>query len=231
MNWICGRGLRLGELPHTRRLFVTANIEFFYDVLSPAAYLAWTQLDSLVRRTGAQICYRPVLLGGLFKSSGNVGPLTVPAKRAYITRDIPRCAQQLGVPFHWNPHFPFNPLPALRGAVSCRPGGEIERYTALVYRAAWERALNIADLATLTDVLSAGGFDAEDVAKRIQRPEIKQALIDNTEEAVQRGAFGVPTLFVEDEMFFGHDRISAVEWYIARSKESQCPTAELSQPP
>jgi 2-hydroxychromene-2-carboxylate isomerase len=189
------------------------TIEFFLDVGSPTTYLAWTQINGVAQRSGAELVLRPFLLGGVFKATGNASPITVPAKGAFVLRDIQRYAKQYGVPFKLNPHFPMNTLMAMRCAAGCAPGAAMQRYFDLVFTAMWEQGQNIADEAVLRSVLSAGGLDAEAVLVRSQLPEVKQALMQNTEEAVKRGAFGAPTFFVGDELFFGQDRLAMVEQY------------------
>jgi 2-hydroxychromene-2-carboxylate isomerase len=192
---------------------VNKTIEFFLDVGSPTTYLAWKQMPGVAARSGAEVVLRPFLLGGVFKATGNASPITVPAKGAFVLRDIQRYAQQLQLPFKLNPHFPMNTLLAMRGAMGCAPGAEMQRYFDLVFTAMWEQGKNIADEGELRSVLSQGGMDADAVLARTLLPEVKQALIHNTEEAVKRGAFGAPTFFVGDELFFGQDRLAMVEHY------------------
>jgi 2-hydroxychromene-2-carboxylate isomerase len=193
---------------------VAKTIEFFLDVGSPTTYLAWTQMPGVVARSGAALVLRPFLLGGVFKATGNASPITVPAKGAFVLRDIQRHAQQFGVPFKLNSHFPMNTLMAQRCAVGCTAGAHMQAYFDLVFTAMWVNGQNIADEAVLRSVLTTGGMDAEAVLARSQLPEVKQQLIQNTEEAVKRGAFGAPTFFVGDELFFGQDRLAMVEQYV-----------------
>jgi 2-hydroxychromene-2-carboxylate isomerase len=192
---------------------VKKTIEFFLDVGSPTTYLAWKQMPAVAARSGADVVLRPFLLGGVFKATGNASPITVPAKGAFVLRDIQRYAKQLNLPFKLNPHFPMNTLMAMRCAVGCAAGAEMHHFLNLVFDAMWEQGKNIADEAVLRSVVSEGGMNADAVLARAQLPEIKQALIINTEEAVKRGAFGAPTFFVGDELFFGQDRVAMVEQY------------------
>jgi len=187
------------------------TIEFFFDFVSPTTYLAWTQLPGLAQRTGATMKSRPFFLGGVFKATGNTSPITVPAKHKYLFRDIERYASHYGVPYRFNPHFPMNTMPLLRAAVSYQLEGRFDDFVSLMFKAIWERGANIGDEAEFRSILQEGGFDAADFAERIQRPEAKQGLMANTDEAVKRGAFGAPTFFVGDEMFFGQDRLDMVE--------------------
>lgn len=193
---------------------MTRTLEFFFDFGSPTTYLAWTQIRGLAARTGADLVWRPFLLGGVFKATGNASPVTIPAKGRYMVRDMARYAKQYGVPMVMNPHFPINTLPLMRGAVSCQMDGPFDDYVGLVFRALWERGLNLGDPEVLEATLRTGGLDPHDFAARIQRPDVKERLVANTDEAVRRGAFGAPTFFVGEEMFFGQDRLPALEQWL-----------------
>jgi 2-hydroxychromene-2-carboxylate isomerase len=195
---------------------MSRRIEFFFDFGSPTTYLAWTQIPGLVARTDANVVWRPMLLGGVFKATSNASPVTIPAKGKYMVRDMARYAELYGAPMIMNPFFPINTLALMRGAVSYQMDGPFDDYVALMFRAMWEQAKNMADMDVVQEVLRRGGFDPEDFAARIQRPDVKQQLVANTEEAVQRGAFGAPTFFVGEEMFFGQDRLPALEQWLKR---------------
>ncbi len=195
---------------------MSTPIEFFFDVGSPTTYLAWTQLPGLAARTGSTITYRPMLLGGVFKATGNASPVEIPAKGANMMRDIERYAEHYGVPFRANPHFPINTLTLMRGAAACAPGAELERYLGAIFSAMWAQAQNLGDPEVVRSVLTTAGIDADDIFARVQTPEVKQALVATTEEAVRRGVFGAPTFFVGPEMFFGQDRLAMVEKYARR---------------
>lgn len=188
-------------------------VELFLDIGSPTAYLAFTQMPGLAERAGATVVYRPFLLGGVFKATGNASPMTVPAKGVNLMRDIERYAEHYGVPYRANPHFPINTVTIMRGAASCTLGAELQRYLHVLFAATWVQGRNVGDEAVLRQVLTEGGFDADDMLARAQRAEVKQALMATTEEAVRRGAFGAPTFFVGHEMFFGQDRLPMVERY------------------
>jgi len=173
-------------------------------------------LPALAERSGARIRWRPILLGGVFKATGNASPVMVAAKGAWMFKDIQRFADFYGVPYRPNPHFPINTLPLMRGAVSYQMDGAFDRYVTTMFRAVWEQQQNMGDPAVVAQVLGAAEFDATDFTARIQRQEVKQALIDNTDEAVRRGVFGAPTFFVGDEMYFGQDRLPMVERQLTR---------------
>jgi 2-hydroxychromene-2-carboxylate isomerase len=191
---------------------MTKTVEFFFDFGSPTAYLAWTQLPKLAADCGARLKYRPMLLGGVFKATGNASPVTVPAKGRWMNSDIPRWARRYCVPFNFNPHFPINTLTLMRGAVGVqmRQPELFERYCQVVYGAMWQLPQNLGDPAVLAEVLGNAGFDVAAFTALVADAEVKAALVANTEEAVARGVFGAPTCFVGDAMFFGQDRLEFV---------------------
>jgi 2-hydroxychromene-2-carboxylate isomerase len=195
---------------------MTKTVEFFYDFTSPTAYLAWTQLPAIVKRTQATLVYRPMFLGGVMQTTGNRPPGTVEAKGRWMQADLARFARRYGVAFARNPHFPMMTLLTQRIAVGIVDTPEFERYLAAVFNAAWRYGKNIADKAVLAEVLTAAGLDAEKLIAMADDPANKEKLKANTDEAVARGAFGAPTFFVGDEMHFGQDRLDFVEEALAR---------------
>ncbi len=196
---------------------MSKSVEFFFDVGSPTTYLAWTQLPAIARETGAQIVWRPMLLGGVFKATGNASPVTVPAKGRWMGGDIARFAKRYGVPFAFNPHFPVNTLALMRGAagLQLRQPQRLEAYLNAVFRAMWVDAVNLDEAAQVARVLGAAGFDADAFAGLVGDPEVKAALMATTEEAVARGVFGAPSFFVGDALFFGQDRLDFVREALA----------------
>jgi len=187
-------------------------VEYFFDVGSPTSYLAWTRLPQIAAETGATIAWRPLLLGGVFKATGNASPVTVPAKGRWMNDDIRRCADRYGVPFRFNPHFPINTLTLMRGAtgMQMRWPDDFARYLELVERAMWVEQKNLGDPAVLAATLAEAGFDAAEFMALVGDPEVKARLIATTDEAVARGVFGAPTFFVGATMFFGQDRLDFV---------------------
>jgi 2-hydroxychromene-2-carboxylate isomerase len=188
------------------------TIEFFFDFGSPTTYLAHTQLPRIARETGATLQYRPMLLGGVFKATGNTSPVTVPAKGRWMGEDIARWARRYGVPFTFNPHFPINTLTLMRGAVGLqmRQPESFGRYVDAVFDAMWVKPRNLGDAAVLAAMLGEAGLDADAFMALAGDPEVKAKLVANTEEAVARGVFGAPTCFVGTQMFFGQDRLEFV---------------------
>ena len=188
------------------------TVEFFFDFGSPTTYLAHTQLPRIARECGARLVYRPMLLGGVFKATGNASPVTVPAKGHWMGQDIARWAARYGVPFAFNPHFPINTLMLMRGAVGLqmRMPERFEPYVDAVFDAMWVHPRNLGDASELAAVLGPLGLEADGFAALVGDAQVKAALVANTEEAVARGVFGAPTCFVGNQMHFGQDRLDFV---------------------
>jgi 2-hydroxychromene-2-carboxylate isomerase len=186
--------------------------EFFFDVGSPASYLAWTQMPALCAQAGATLVYKPMLLGGVFQATGNASPAMVPAKGSYMTVDLGRFARRYGVDFRMNPHFPINTLQLMRGVIGMqlRQPARFEAFLGAVFTALWANGANLNDPAVTAATLVEAGFDPAEVFALVNDAGIKAALKSNTEEAVARGVFGAPTVFVGHEMFFGQDRLDFV---------------------
>jgi 2-hydroxychromene-2-carboxylate isomerase len=192
---------------------MTRDVEFWFDLGSPASYLAWTQMPALARDTGATVLYRPMLLGGVFQATGNRSPMEVPAKSRYMQDDLQRFADRYGVPYAHNPHFPINTLMLMRGAVGLQlyqPASMLP-YGDAVYRAIWVDGRNMNDPAVVAEVLQQAGFDAAEILQLAQQQQVKDALKAVTQEAIDRGVFGAPTFFVGSRMFWGQDRIDQVK--------------------
>ena len=193
------------------------RLEFFFDFGSPTSYLAYTQLPKLAADCGATLVWRPMLLGGVFKATGNASPVTVPAKGRWMFQDLALWARRYGVGLAMNPHFPINTLTLMRGAVGLqmRQPADFERYVDCVYRAMWVAPCNMGDPAVMAEVLQRAGFDVAAFTALVGDAEVKAKLVANTEEAVARGVFGAPTMFVGERMFFGQDRLEFVREALA----------------
>ncbi len=202
---------------------MTRELEFWFDVGSPYSYLAWRALPRLAADTGARIVWRPMLLGGVFKATGNHSPAEIPAKSRWTRVDMERWAQRIGTTIVMNPFFPVNTLALMRGAVAMQMRGDdaLARYLELIFPAMWVEQRNLGDPAELAEVLRAGGLDPDEVVALASSPEAKDRLKANTEEAVARGVFGAPTFFVGDEMFWGQDRLE----FVARALLDASPAA------
>jgi 2-hydroxychromene-2-carboxylate isomerase len=190
---------------------MTSRPQFFFDFGSPATYLAWKRLPALEARTGVTFERVPMLLGGVFKATGNASPVTVPAKGAWMGRDLARWAERHGTPFRFNPHFPINTLRLMRGAVAAEARGEFAVYADAVFDAIWQEARNMGDPAEVAGVLTAAGLDAAAYAAAADDDAVKAKLVANTEAAVAAGVFGAPSFLVAGELHFGQDRMDWVE--------------------
>ncbi len=194
---------------------MTKTIELIFDFVSPNAYLVWQPLRALAARQGAQIKITPAFLGGMHKLTGNAPPFIrdadVKGKNAYASLEMRRFIAKHGLHrFKMNPKFPFNSVNLLRMLVSLEGDDQI-RFIEALTPAIWEEGLDVTDAAALAAVLTQAGFDAESLAAKTQDAAIKQTLIDNTEKAVGRGTFGIPTFYIGDEMFFGKERLGQIE--------------------
>ncbi|MFZ2869422.1 2-hydroxychromene-2-carboxylate isomerase [Zavarzinia sp.] len=187
------------------------TVDFYFDFGSPAAYLAWRRIGAVAERSGATVKPIPMLLGGLFKATGNSAPLTVPAKGAYLFVDLSRFAKKFGVPLNMNSAFPINTVTLMRGAAGYHGTDKFHTYCDAVYDAIWRDDRDMGDPAVVAGVLTAAGLDPAAFEALVADPAVKEKLKANTEEAAARGAFGAPTFFVEGEMFFGQDRLDFVE--------------------
>jgi 2-hydroxychromene-2-carboxylate isomerase len=197
-------------------LVMPKTIDFIFDFASLNAYLAQRALPALVERTGATVNLIPCLLGGIFKATGNQAPFSafagIKGKLDYEMLEIRRFVQAHGITaFQMNPHFPVSSLLAMRGLCACAPGEEFDRYVEAVLAGFWERGLPMGDPSVLAQVLTEAGLDAERLLTLAQTDAVKAKLADNTAAAVERGAFGAPTFFVGDEMFFGKERLGQIE--------------------
>lgn len=190
---------------------MTKAVEFFFDVGSPASYVAWAQMAALAERSGAEIIYKPMLLGGVFKATGNQSPAMIPTKARYMMVDLQRAAGYYNTPFKFNPHFPVNTLMLMRGAVAYIDSPRFHDYLNAIFTALWVNAKDMTTLDGVSEVLNAAGFDPAEVLTLCERDEVKTRLKDITNDAIERHVFGAPTFFVGDEMFFGQDRLDYLE--------------------
>lgn len=193
-------------------------IDFFYDIGSPYSYLAATQVDALERRTGARVRWRPMLLGALFKAVGNEMPARVPAKARFMLDDLARWARFYEVPFNMSSHFPVNSLRPQRALTAARLDHGDAAVVALslaLYHAYWVEDRDPSTTETLQSAATVAGLDGAALLAASELQETKDALRATTDEAAARGAFGAPTFFVGDAMFWGNDRIALLEAHLA----------------
>ncbi|MBE0623120.1 MAG: 2-hydroxychromene-2-carboxylate isomerase [Burkholderiales bacterium] len=187
------------------------QVEFYFDFGSPYSYLAYKALPAIAAARGAQIAWRPMLLGGVFKATGNHSPAEIQAKSKWMHQDMRRWAARYGAAFEQNPHFPINTLVLMRGAAGMlMRGTDFHKYVAAIFHAMWAEPRNLGDPAELAAVLRQAGFDADAFQALVNDAAVKERLKKNTEEAVARGVFGAPTFFVGDDMYWGQDRLDFV---------------------
>ena len=192
------------------------KVEFLFDFGSPNAYLAELVLPGIARRTGVKLEYVPVLLGGIFKATGNMSPFDslrgIKNKPEYQALETQRFIRRHNATkFRQNPFFPVNTLMLMRGAVAAQFEGMFDPYFRAAYHHMWEEPKKMDDLETFRNAFISSGIDIDRLIARAQQEEVKKGLIDRTTDAVNRGAFGSPTFFVGKEMFFGKDQLRDVE--------------------
>lgn len=199
---------------------MSTQIDFYFDFGSPNAYFVDWVLPAIAARHGATIRRIPILLGGLFKATGNQSPMVgfagVPGKIAYMQMEIDRFVAKHDIPFLWNPHFPVLTTPLMRGAIFAAGKDWEDQYRKAVYRHCWVEGSNMTDTDVIADVLKAEGLPVNEIVAATQDPDVKAALFGNTDQAKTRGAFGVPTMYVEGEMFFGKDSLHDLDDMLAR---------------
>ncbi len=194
--------------------------DFLFDFGSPNAYYAHRVIPGIEKRTGAKFVYVPILLGGLFKLTNNRPPMVafgdVKGKLAYEHRESERFMKRHDITqFQFNPFFPVNTLTLMRGAVAADFAGVLPRYVEAVFHHMWEAPKKMDDPAVIAEALTESGLDAKALLEAAQTHDVKKKLMDNTEAAAARGAFGSPFFFVGDEPFFGKDRLRDVEEELA----------------
>jgi 2-hydroxychromene-2-carboxylate isomerase len=195
---------------------VSTNPQFLFDFGSPNAFLSHEAIPAIEKRTGAKFEYIPVLLGGIFKATNNKSPAETLAgvknKREFHALETERFVKRFGVkPYVMNPFFPVNTLNLMRAAVAAQLEGVFENYVEAAFHHMWTEPKKMDDPEVAVKALTASGIDAARLLARAQEPEVKAKLIENTQAAVERGAFGSPTFFVGNEMFFGKEQLREVE--------------------
>ena len=195
------------------------RVELIFDFVSPNAYLIWSPLKALAEKHGATIEITPAFLGGMHKLTGNAPPFIrdaeVKGKNEYAMLELGRFVKRHRLSkFQMNPKFPFNTIALQRMLVALAPE-QRAAFIELLLPPIWEQGLDVTDSEALGKILQDGGFDAANLLTRTQDPAIKQALMDNTENAVARGAFGIPTIYVDGEIYFGKERLGQIEEQLA----------------
>ena len=189
------------------------QFDFYFDFGSLASYLAHTQLANICSETGADVSLMPMLLGGVFKATGNASPMSVPAKGRYLFIDMKRYADSYGVPLEMNPHFPIITTTLMRGATALQMHGDanLQKYLDAVFRAIWVEGLDMNDPAVVGQVLTKAGLDPAAIDAMANEQATKDQLKAVTLRAIERGVFGAPTFFIGDQMYWGQDRIEQVK--------------------
>ena len=190
---------------------MSKQLDFYFDIVSPASYLAWTQLPKLIEDTGVEINYQPIFLPGIFKEAGSASPITVPSKGKWLFHDLTRWAKSYSVPFVMNDRFPLSSVYAMRGLNNYKND---ERFIALadgLFAAMWANNQDVNDQDVMGEILSNAGIGPGEYMQRLNDPANKQSLIDAGQAAVQRGVFGAPTFFIGKIMHWGQDRLQFVK--------------------
>jgi 2-hydroxychromene-2-carboxylate isomerase len=199
------------------------RVEFLFDFGSPNAYLAERVIPDIERRTGVKFVYVPVLLGGIFKLTNNRSPAEslagIKNKRQFMELETERFIRRHNITtFRRNPFFPVNTLQLMRGAVAAQFEGVFEPYFRAAYHHMWEEPKKMDDTQIARDAFISSHIDFDRLFARAQQPDVKGRLLELTQQAVDRGVFGSPTFFVDQEMFFGKDQLRDVEEAIAEAK-------------
>ena len=195
---------------------MTKTIDFCFDFASPNAYFSYKVLPEIAARTGAEINLIPCLLGGIFKGTNNQPPFVafggVKGKLDYENLEIRRFVAKHGLhDFKMNPHFPINTLLLMRGAIAAQMQGQLTPYVEAGLSHMWEQELKMDDPEVYVQAMTAAGLDGAALLEATQNVEVKAKLADNTAAAIERGAFGIPTFYVGEEMFFGKERLGQLE--------------------
>ena len=192
------------------------KVEFLFDFGSPNAYLSHEAIPAIEKRTGASFEYVPILLGGIFKATNNRSPVETLAgvknKPEFMQLETERFIKRFNVqPYVWNPYFPINTLNLMRGAVAAQSEGVFKKYVEAAFHHMWREPKKMDDPQVAVKALTESGLDGARLLARAQDADVKAKLIENTQKAVERGAFGSPTFFVGNEIFFGKEQLREVE--------------------
>ena len=187
---------------------MTKAVTFYFDYGSPATYLAWTQINNIIEEANATLTMIPMLLGGVFKETGNVSPATVPAKGKWMNNDLKKHAELYNVEFNSNSFFPINTLNLMRGAIAAQNMDIFQKYSEAIFTGIWVKDLNLGDISILQDYLDKSDINTVKLFDLAQSDEVKTILIQNTKEAVVKGVFGAPTFLIGEELIFGQDRLN-----------------------
>ena len=202
---------------------MTRTVEYIFDLAAPNGYLAWYPLKDIVARTGSRLVVTPVFLGGMHKLTGNAPPMMrdadVKGKVPYAALEFRRFLDRHGMDrFSMHPDLPFNSILLQRVLVAADDEAQRQSLVDALLPAVWEQNIDCSDAQVVGAVLADAGFDARALLERTKDDAVKQQLAANTSSAVERGAFGIPTFFVGDEMWFGKERLEQLESYLGGGK-------------
>ena len=196
------------------------DVEFYYDFSSPNAYMVHKVLPTITKRYGAQVINKPMLLGGVFKSTNNAAPMVafreVSGKIDYMRVEMARFIERFSVPFQFNPFFPVNSLHLMRAAVYAQGKSWENSYIQACFDAMWVDGKDMSDIDIITGVLNDARLPADEIINAAQDPVNKSELADVTAAAVARGVYGAPAMFLGDEMFYGKDSLNDLEWRLGQ---------------
>ena len=190
------------------------KVEFYYDFSSPYTYIASTRIEKICEENGAELEWKPILLGGLFNDTGVKPAKEIENKFAYVKQDTQDSANRYGVEFHFPAVFPLNSVKTMRGAFAAAEKGKLTEYNHEMFRLYWTEGRDLSKDNELRDAVAGIGIDPDWFMARIGEQEIKDKLRDETSKAAARGVFGAPTIFVADKMFWGNDRLDYVDDYL-----------------
>ena len=190
---------------------MASKIHFYFDFISPYAYFAWRKLPALAKKYNREIEAHPIVFGKLLDKWGQLGPAEIPPKRNWLNEYCFRYAALNG--FKYNPpkKHPFNPLAALRMSLKEVSGDDQLRVIDSIFEEGWSHGADLGDLSTLTSLLTRQSIDGETLSKKVSESEIKELLIDETTYAIEKGVFGVPTIIIDDNLFWGNDQMDHIE--------------------
>ena len=193
---------------------MSKTVDFYFDLSSPYAYMASTQIDELCERCGASASWKPFLLGAVFKATGNRAPATVIPKGKYMLEDLKEWAAYYGVGFAFPSSFPLNSVKPMRACLAAEEQGKLKEFVRAMYEAYWVNNKKIDEPDIIAEVAKSVGLDGEKLLARIEEQDLKDKLKDNTQAAIDKGAFGTPSMFVDDRMYWGNDRLPLLERYL-----------------
>lgn len=196
---------------------MSKTVEFYYDFSSPYTYIASKRIEKVCHESGASLVWKPFLLGGVFNEIGSTPAAQIENKIKYLRQDTVNCAEYYGVPFNYPEIFPLNSVRAMRGAFAASEKDKLVEYNHLMFDLYWTLGADLSRVEILAEAVANIGIDPEWFAQRIAEQEIKDMLRVETNIAITRGVFGAPTIFVDDKMYWGNDRLDFLDRYLKES--------------